>query len=397
MDNLKIVNRQEIKMLSPEVEEMLREYRWRRAFFLFECLMKDDDHGPKGVVPRIIPSINSKRSIVYYGNEFNGCYNHHNQIVKFKDKFYFAWSSGWYNEEDAGQRVLMSVSTDYCHSWSQSWVVLAPEKGETIAHNCVALHVQDDAMYVFIMTEDTIHDETVTGMRRIKPDSHEVRIFKSTDTKNWEQVYTFGNKVKWIFEAPRLTKEGRLLCVCNTCHEGPAIMLWPGNDITETPEFIFVPEPEGASFPYGESTWYQLDNGRIVIFWRDEGASCRLYVNWSDDGGRTFSVPILSDIPDSMSRVYAGRLSDGRYYICNNAISMLLDRSPLMLMLSDDGFTFNKVYMINDGPTIQRYKGLLKINGYQYPCCLVDGDNLIVAYDANKEDPTVDVIDVTKL
>jgi hypothetical protein len=134
-----------------------------------------------------------------------------------------------------------------------------------------------------------------------------------------------------------------------------------------------------------------------MVFWRDEGASCRVYVNHSDDGGLTWSTPLLSDIPDSMSRLYAGRLSDGRFYLVNNAIPTLLDRRPLVLLLSDDGVQFNDVVMINDSPSEMRRKGLLKINGHQYPCCLVDGDLLLVAYDANKEDLLCEVIDTTKI
>ena len=108
-------------------------------------------------------------------------------------------------------------------------------------------------------------------------------------------------------------------------------------------------------------------------------------------------LPLLSDIPDSMSRLYAGRLSDGRFYLVNNAIPTLLDRRPLMLLLSDDGIQFNEVLMINDSPTEMRRKGLLEINGHQYPCCLVDGDRLFVAYDANKEDLMCEVIDTTRI
>ncbi len=224
-----------------------------------------------------------------------------------------------------------------------------------------------------------------------------VDLYGSSDGVHFEKVLTYGSNIKWIFEAPRLTAEGRLLCVATTRAEGPAILLWPGNDLLAQPEYIRVPEPEGASFPYGESTWYQLDSGRIMVFWRDEGASCRVYVNHSDDGGRTWSTPVLSDIPDSMSRLYAGRLSDGRFYLVNNAIPTLLDRRPLMLLLSDDGVEFNDLYMINDSPVEMRRKGLLKINGHQYPCCLVDGDRLFVAYDANKEDIMCEVIDATMI
>ena len=106
---------------------------------------------------------------------------------------------------------------------------------------------------------------------------------------------------------------------------------------------------------------------------------------------------MMSDIPDSMSRVRAGRLADGRYYLCNNAVPTLLDRRHLMLLLSDDGFTFDKVYVLVDDPTSQRLKGMLKADGYQYPSCVVEGDRLLVAYSVNKEGIECGVVDVTRI
>lgn len=397
MQEYTVVTKKQARLLARNVQEQLNEYHWQRVFYQFECTMKDDFHGPKGASPALIPCPpGARRGVVYFGSEENGSYNHHNQINKFKGRYYYAWSNGFCNEEDAGQRVLVASSENALH-WSEPSVLLdAPDKTPW-AHNCVALHVDEEAMYCVIMSEETEHDETVTGMRRIKPEDAYIDVYKTTDGKNWAKAFSFGTGIKWIFEAPRLTQQGRLMCVCNTKHDGPAIMLWPGKNICEQPQLIHVPEPEGAWFPYGESTWYQLDEGRIMVFWRDEGASLRLYVNHSDDGGQTWSEPVLTDIPDSMSRLYAGRLTDGRYFIVNNAIGTLLDRTPLMLLLSNDGVVFNKVYMVNDTPCVMRRKGLLKANGNQYPCCLVDGDKLIVAYDENKEDIFVEVIDTTKI
>ncbi len=392
-----VVTRKQAKLLAQNVREQLNEYHWQRVFYQFECLMRDDFHGPKGASPALIPyAPGAKRGVVYFGSEENGSYNHHNQINKFKGKYYYAWSNGFRNEEDAGQRVLVASSDNALH-WSAPSVLLDVPAGSPWAHNCVALHTDDEAMYCVIMSEETEHDETVTGMRRVKPEDAYIDVYKTTDGTNWAKAFSFGTAIKWIFEAPRLTQDGRLMCVCNTKRDGPAIMLWPGKDICATPQLIHVPEPEGAWFPYGESTWYQLDCGRIMVFWRDEGASLRLYVNHSDDGGQTWSEPVLTDIPDSMSRLYAGRLTDGRYFLVNNAIGTLLDRTPLMLLLSDDGVLFSKVYIVNDTPCVMRRKGLLKANGNQYPCCLVDGDNLIVAYDENKEDIFVEVIDTRKI
>ena len=57
-----------------------------------------------------------------------------------------------------------------------------------------------------------------------------------------------------------------------------------------------------------------------------------------------------------------------------------------MLLLSEDGYVFDKVYLLIDDPTSRRVTGLLKADGYQYPCCLPDGDRLLVGYSVNKED-----------
>ncbi len=393
---MEIATRQHVRMLSGEVARMLSRFHWHWQFVDARCLMKNDDHGPQGITPPVIPYASFRRSRVYTGTRETGSFNHHSQIAKCQDRYYFAWSNGRVDEEAEGQRVMIA-SSDNARHWSEAAVVVGGEADSTLAHNCVALKVIDDTMYLVAMSEDCTRDASSVGMRRIDPESTRMDIYASQDGANWEVVYSFGDKFKWIFEAPRLTAEGRLMCVCCTLRSGPAILLWPGNDICQDPEVVSVPQPEGAQFPYGEASWYQRDDGRIVIFWRDEGGSCRLYVNYSDDNGHTFAPPMISDIPDSMSRVHAGRLRDGRYYLCNNAFPTLLNRHHLMLMLSDDGDEFNKVYVLVDDPTSQRLKGLLKADGYQYPCCLVEEDSLVVGYSVNKEDIECGIVDLAQI
>ncbi len=387
----RVVVRSEERRLAPGLAAALREYHWRRSFIRSECLLRDTDHGPKGEDPPILPDLPSARSQVYLGGLGRGSYNHHVQIARHKGRFYVAWSNGVRNEEDAGQRVLIADSAD-ARSWSPARVVLDVPAGEPYARNCVAMRSDGERLHVAVMTEETIHDATATGMRRIDNQTSIVEIRSSADGFGWERTFSFGNRVRWIFEAPRPTREGRLLCLCNTTREGPAALLWPGLDLGAEPAFIPIPEPEDASFPYGEATWYQDDEGLITVFWRDEGASCRMYANESRDGGRTFSVPVLTDIPDSMSRIYAGRLGDGRFYLVNNAVGTLLDRSALLLLLSRDGAVFDDAWIVNDDATAMRRKGLLKTNGLQYPCCLAHEGRLYVAYDANKEDILCDSV-----
>ncbi len=160
---------------------------------------------------------------------------------------------------------------------------------------------------------------------------------------------------------------------------------------------VRVPPAPNARFPYGEATWYEARDGLLVMFWRDEAQSLRLYVNTSEDGGKTWTRPILSDIPNSMQRVYAGSLPDRRVYLINAATPRLLERRQLTIAISDDGRTFSSIAMLVDDPTKQRFPGLLKAHGWQYPCALAEEDRLLVAYSVNKEDIQCGVLPIKAL
>jgi hypothetical protein len=393
---LKLTERQHVSMLSDEVFGQLSTFHCRWSWVPARCLLWNDDHGPQGVNPSIIPYAPMSRSRLYTGTRETGSYNHQSQLVKFKGRYYFAFSNGLVDEANDGQRIAVCSSPDGCQ-WSDAATVISAEKGTGVVHNSVALLAAKDAMYLVDWREEAISDTKAVGMRRIVAEKDRLDILSSTDGLDWQCVGSLENGVKVIYEAPRLTADGRLLCVCGMASGQPAVLLWAGSDFLETPKIIPQPQPYGSVFWHGEGSWYQTDEGRIVMFWRDEGASCRVWVHWSDDGGETWTPPAVSDIPDSMSRMYAGRLTDGRYYLCNNAFPTLLDRRHLMLLLSDDGSTFNKVYILVDDPTSQRLKGLLKTDGYQYPCCVTDGDKLFIGYSVNKEDIECGIVDATHI
>ncbi|MFH0964449.1 MAG: exo-alpha-sialidase [Planctomycetota bacterium] len=391
-----VTTRKQVRMLLPDVAQALKRFHWHWRFVAARCLMKNDDHGPQGITPPIIPYAPMKRVRIYTGTRESGSYNHHSQIMRFKDRYYFAWSNGRADEEVEGQRIMIVSSTDGLH-WSDPRCVIGGEAETTVIHNCVALYAGKDRLFIVDWCEECVKDATMVGMRRIIPEKNRLDILASVDGADWKPVRSLGERLKVIFEAPRPTADGRLMCVCTTSDHQPGMLVWPGMDLCVEPEVVSLPTPAGAAFPSGEGSWYQTEEGRIVVFWRDESGSCRVWVNYSDDGGRTFVPPMISDIPDSMSRVYAGRLADGRYYLCNNAFATLLDRRHLLLFLSDNGCEFNKVLLVVDDPTSQRLKGLLKVDGYQYPCCLAEPGKLFVGYSINKEDIECGIVDTAAL
>ena len=391
-EGLAVNNVPHVRMLADDVAGKLGQFHMLHSFVDYGCLLRYDDQGPRGMNPPIIPYAPFDRSRVYTGTQESGSYNHHSQIAKYRGRYYIGFSNGLVDEEAGGQRILVS-SSEQGTQWSKPVRVVGGEEGATLCHNCLALYADDEALYAFGMSEDTTRDATVPGMRRIDPETTEMSIYRSTDGVNWTKAHSYGSRIRWVFEAPRLTQKRRLLCSCSPLKAAPAFLLWPGTNILEEPEIVSVPGGDGSRFWHAEGTWYQTNDGTIIFFWRDEGRSCRVWTTWSEDGGKTWSPLAITDIPDSMSRLYAGRLSDGRYYLSNNAFPTLLNRLHLMLLVGDDGLIFNKVYNLIDDPTRQRLKGLLKADGYQYPCCLVDGDKLFVAYSVNKEDIECGIVD----
>ncbi len=393
--SVNIIARNTVRMLSDHVAGKLNTFCMRENMHVYDCLLRYNDQGPRGENPPIIPYAPVVRSRIHTGTRETGSYNHHPQITRFKDRFYFAWTSGLVDEEAAGQRILLSCSDDAV-GWSEPITIAGRKDDPVMAYNCCAIKSTEKTLYIVGMKEDAHRDASVPGMRRIDPESHEVSVFGSDDAKQWKKVFQFTDQLKWIFEGPKETADGHLMCVA-AMKDGAAVLRWPGRELCEHPQVIRIPQPHGAQFPYGEGTWYQTADGTIVVFWRDEGQSCRLWVNYSTDNGQTFSEPMISDIPDSMSRVSAGRLADGRYFLCNNAFPVLLNRLYLMLMISDDGYEFNKVYLMPDDPSRQRVKGLLKLDGYQYPNGYSDAGRLYIGYSINKEDIECGCVDIAKL
>ena len=397
---LDIASRPHVTMLGPQAADQLGKFHMLECLHERGCIIRYTDQGLRARVPPIIPYAPFQRSRVYTASREAGSWNIDSQLAMLDGRYYYGFTNGRVDEDTEGQQVRISHSADG-RDWSASASVIGGEEDTHDAYKCVGLTALDGALYMLIRWARRVRDPNSTGVGGgYYADWHNARtyVYASSDGSTWSREADLPERVAATYEAPRLTADGQLLCVASIDRRsGPAILLWPGADILAQPEILPLPQPFGSKLDGGESSWYQTDDGTIVIFWRDESQSGRVWVNHSTDGGRTFSDPMISDIPDAMSRNYAGRLSDGRYYLCNNANYVLHNRMHLTLLIGEDGYRFDRAYMLVDDPTDQRVRGLLKLAGYMYPCCLTDGDRLLVGYSINKEDIELGIVDVAGL
>jgi len=342
------------------------------------------------------PQVPVQRATVYRGDPETWAYSHHHAITKFRDKYVASWSNGHRHEDHPGQEVHYAISADGLN-WSQPRVLVHTPVESGLIRNNAGLYASDSHLYSYVGVWENYDraagpDSNHPRRRRVTLDA-----YQTTDLEHWTHHENICQHV-YLFEGPRMTQEGKLICCGSHLDDHHAmVLIW--DDPTQAancPRVVDIaPSPTGVLPEQG--TWYQTDDGDIWMYQRDGSLSLRLGLTWSYDGGETWTDLLRTDFPNSYSRAFAGRLSDGRYYIAGNNSDTMLDRSHMFIALSDDGRIFDRQYTVAEGDTTRRINGRHKENGYHYPNCLVDDDRLLVIYSVNKEDIEVSIIDMSQV
>lgn len=384
---LDIVQEQVVQVLTPDLRGRVTNLYRRIAASRAGCVPNEPEGKPADA-SHILPRAEMLRSRVYTGTAETGSYNHHSALAKFRGRYVFAWDNGFVAEDKPGQRTLMAWSDDG-RSWSEARCVVPAdvEKGEV--QHLGGLMTWGERLVMYYVTRYARDTENPLSGVYDEEAAH-LNIAVSEDGEAWERHEHIVDGPVWIYEAPRPTQGGMArssgTLMCPGALNGPVVFRWAEGDPVSAPKIVRLQPVYEGRYIFGEATWYQVEDGRIVVFWRDEAASLCMPVSVSEDDGRTWLGPMLSDFPDAMSRSRAGRLTDGRCYLIGNSYPDLLNRSRLMLSLSDDGHKFDRMYTLVDEPTAQRAEGKLKVHGYQYPTSVEEEDRLIVGYSVNKED-----------
>jgi len=343
------------------------------------------------------PQVPMTRAAIYRGAAGKWAYSHHQAIARFGGRYVAAWSNGFLHEDYPGQEVHYAWSCDGV-DWSPAQVVAPTPFRSGLVRNCAGLYAGKDRLYCYVgVAADFGRQDAPPGMFAFSEPRIHLDVYETADLEHWTQHERVCDHV-YLFEGPRLTRGGKLLCCGSDIRNHRALVLiWDDpSRAADKPRTALLPEsPEGILPEQG--TWYQTDDGRIWMYLRDGSISCRLALTWSDDEGKSWSETLRTDFPNTYSRAFAGRLMDGRYFITGNNYDIFLNRLHLLIALSDDGLSFDRQYTLIEGQTTRRINGRHKEDGYHYPNCCIDGDRLLVIYSVNKEDIEVASVDMTKV
>lgn len=299
-------------------------------------------------------------------------YAHHPSIAYFKNKFIAVFSNGRYGEDEPAQRILISNSAD-AKKWSACQVLVDTDENHVLTPG--GLFVANDNLLVAYYTIND-YDE---NQQYLNP---KLLAIKSTDGINWSEPVNLGISL-FASHAPINTGEGKLLITGSkkvySTSKLDGLSGWklaenaPLNNSVEGKTGLV----EGDFVVHPDS---------MYILYRDVIGKTFLWQQSSLDGER-WGVPRQTRFTNCNTKSHFGQLPDGRYYYVGTPDTLNLGaRSPLMLAISDNGFIFNKNYLISDSfYQIKFSQGRWKGGQFGYPYSIVHGDYLYVIVSRRKE------------
>lgn len=322
---------------------------------------------------------------VFTAKENESQYNHGAVLIAFKGKLYAQWQSSICDEDAPDTHIKFSESESGEH-WSAA-KILMPARANAVVTNG-GWWSDGEQLVAFINV----------WPKALSPRGGFVEYILSKDGEHWSAPKRLkmadGSWVQGVIEQDlRSLPNGRIL---TALHAQPGLIAKPfyTDDASGLTGWRFgemenLEHSEGISREL-EPSWFLRKDKSVVMIFRDQAGSFRTLASESRDMGSTWSKPQVTNLLDSRAKQSAGNLPSGGAFIVNNPSGSKL-RIPLVISLSDDGYEFNRAYLVRDGSELpkMKYEGKYKRIGYSYPKSYVWGDNLFVAYAVNKEDIAV--------
>ncbi|MBQ6830254.1 MAG: exo-alpha-sialidase [Clostridia bacterium] len=339
--------------------------------------------------------IKSERSLVAeYDPEW--AFAHQNGITYFKGKYYVGWSSGVRHEDAAGQRILVASSSDNCQTWSEPTVVAVPEMGTHGQKTLLFAQfvATDDMLYVYFIEHEYGASHFDSNGNFIAKDDLEVIASRSvavftSDGVNWtEQIELGGNSN----ESPRQSLTGKWFSGA-----GDGLNIWDDKGEYRvkwsnlSTQQVADARSRGAEL-LTEASWYQTDDYVMHMMLRSNAGY--VWMSESYDNGETWTDAYPTKFTTDHAMFNFGRLPDGRYYFVGSSTMQEGEwrRYPLELFVSEDGYNFNKAYILRDEKYQMQQQGWSKGGYFGYPEVFIHDGYMHISYSKEKE-----VIEVTRV
>ena len=331
--------------------------------------------------------------LVFKAQAGHAQYNHGAVLFPFKGKLFIQWQSSQRDEDAPETKILFSHSNNGSE-WSQAQTLVAARSDALVTNG--GWWSDGDTLVAYI-------NVWPQGMQ---PKGGYVEYITSRDGNHWSAPQRLtdknGEPINGVIEQDlRQLPSGRIL---TAIHQQPGLIATPfytddkkglGGWTQGTMENL--PHQPGISREL-EPSWFLTAQKNPVMVFRDQASSFTVLASASTDNGKTWSIPMATNMPDSRAKQSAGNLPDGRAFLINNP-SGTKARTPLTITLCRDGKLFDRAFLLRSEQELppMLYEGKYKRIGYSYPKSIVWNDRVWVSYAVNKEDIEVTSVPVDTL
>lgn len=326
-----------------------------------------------------------------------GAYNHYACLIFYKGKFLAMWGNHPLGEDAPGQRVLFSVSNEW-GKWAKPTEIFAAP-GPVKPKSDEGIHLKPDR---WIIIEDILYAVTYVHGAGRYPIARSVsengilgEPFLVRDLPKNAKLPTY------MQQANALQPIGDK--ITNWYVQNDQVSWW-----ADKHEGVNRKGVDGSQLI--ETFSYRAKDDGLVLMLRNWGTPSnpvhnnRMYVSFKKGNGK-WGTPYPTDIPDSPTRGQALRLTDGTILLIGSQNApifdeaLYLDRDPITISISKDGYTFDRVYALRTAsPKKFRFSGVKGRNpGYAYSSSIIHEGWLYTLYSIGKEDMAISKVALEEL
>lgn len=333
-------------------------------------------------------------------------FKHHPSLVYFKGTWYAGFSRGAKDEDAPGQRMMYATSTDFVN-WSSAKTIVQPASASMGTTNLLPGLSDLNAMGAvttqiignFSVVGDTLcfyysvteferssfdADGNFLGMQDAKYQINRQYAIYSEDGTTWSDpvLVTGLNRYSTFAQSPYGTKKFYSISGFRI-HYAATDDLDPRDKITNsqmTSEQI-VSSRARCPGQLTETSYYQSPDGVLHLMCRSE--SGYVWAATSMNEGLTWTEFYPTNMQSANTMFTHIMLPDGRIAWVGSPYYDV--RWPLTLYVSEDGYNFDKAYILQDEKYEMQQDGWAKGGYFAYPQLVIEGDYLYIMYTKQKE------------
>ncbi len=261
----------------------------------------------------------------------------HNYLIHHHDKFWCIWSDGPKIEDWPTQEIKFATSDDGI-TWSDARSVTG----------------MPDEPYAFIARGLWVRDGQLLALaahyrgKGAFGANKELELWAygwNPETERWEFV-------SWVYDnainnfPPQKLPTGDWILTRRDARFNVTILIGGKGRLDEWREHRVVDLAEVKGFRPDEPIFWLMPDDSLNALFRDNGGSQRLFHATSQDLGKTWSTPALTNFPNSTSKIFSIKTSRGYRVMISNA-NPKWGRRQLHLSVSEDGRHFTRMAQLD--------------------------------------------------